>query len=316
MNLVFTICSKNYLAQARVLCNSLQQYNAQTEFLIVIADKLTVQEKLSLFGYKYLLLDDMHLPETEALIEKYNVIELNTCLKPFIINYLFQSNANLNKIIYLDPDIYVFASLQSVFNDLDSYDFILTPHFITPIFDDLLLSEKIVLNTGIFNLGFLALRRGNTIGNLLNWWSRKLMNECFYNLDKGYFVDQLWMNLSICHFENYKIDKNPGLNAAHWNLHERLFSFTNGAWWVNNQFPLVFFHFSTYSPKQTLQIAKWQNRYTFSSRPDIVPLFTLYAKRLEENQYDYYSALTPAYGLPIKSSNKNLLSRILSRLSK
>ena len=205
MDLVFTICSKNYLAQARVLYNSFKQYNAQTEFLIVISDKLTVQEKLSLSGYKHLLLDDMHLPQTGELIAKYNVIELNTCLKPFVINYLFQTNANLNRLIYLDPDIYVFASLQSVFNDLNYYDFILTPHFITPIFDDFLLNEKIVLNTGIFNLGFLALRRGNRITNLLNWWSRKLMNECYYNLDKGYFVDQLWMNLSICHFgtENY-----------------------------------------------------------------------------------------------------------------
>jgi len=304
MELAFTICSKNYLAQAKVLCQSYKATHRGNKFIIALADKLLPQEKLALKDYDILEMDELTDKAITAMVNRYNIIELNTALKPFFIRHLFQFNASLEKLIYLDPDIYVFGNMDIVFKDLDTYDFILTPHFSTPIYDSFLLTEKIVLNTGIFNLGFIAVKRSHTLTDLLKWWCMKMTNECIHNLAKGYFVDQLWMNLSICHFNNYKIDKSPGLNAAHWNLHERTFKCQNNIWWVNDTYPLLFFHFSSYNPLHPQQIANWQNRYSFSSRPDIQPLFLFYKNVLMANHYNYYSSLKPYYGIKVHQKLK------------
>jgi hypothetical protein len=303
--LVFTLCSKNYLGQATTFYDSFKQHNPDIITIIGVVDKLYPEEKERLSGYEFLEVDTVGHPSFADMKSRYTIVELNTAVKPYYIKYFFDTRKNIDKVIYFDPDVYFFNNIGSIENNLDKFDFILTPHFSNPVYDKYWLSEKVVLNTGIFNLGFFAIKRSDTANKLLDWWCRKLYDECIHDLSNGYFVDQLWMNLSVCHFDNYVIDKNPGLNAAHWNFHERNFNFENDKWLVNGQYELIFFHYSTYKPDTPTKIADWQNRFTFATRPDIVPLFDTYKAHLVKNNYAYFKALKPIYGI-IKKEKKLL----------
>ena len=314
MLICFTLCSKNYLAHATALATSFKLHHPQQRFVIGLVDKLSDNEAPLFGGFDVLDVDRLQESAIEDMKSRYNIIELNTAVKPYYIDHFFK-HLDADKVIYLDPDTLLFDRLDHVVNALDVYSFVLTPHFVTPIYDNCFLREQLVLNTGTFNLGFFAIRRDQVGQALIEWWRRKLYDECIMDQSRGYFVDQKWMNLSICHFDNYSIDKHLGLNAAHWNLHERRISAgSNGGYRVNDRVPLVFFHFSTYSPNQPDAIARGQNRYTFESRPDIVPLFTHYHEQLHAHKYEQVSRLMPVYGRPMPTPKRTIKSRVKSKL--
>ena len=312
MTIFFTLCSKNYLAQAITLQHSFKNVHPEIDFILGIVDCLSDEEKKLLDGYFFLEMDQLGVEAFESMKSKYNIVELNTAVKPFYIEYFFKNG--YEKVVYLDPDIYVYHAMDVVLENLNAYSFILSPHFSTPIYDQYLMTEQIVLGTGIFNLGFFAIKNDITGNALIQWWQKKLVEECILDLSRGYFVDQKWMNLSVCHFNHYFIEKHPGLNMAHWNLHERTLSIKNGVFWVNEVVPLIFFHFSTYQPDKPTKIANWQNRFSFETRPDIVPLFQQYGEQVLNNHYHYWKPLQPVYGKSLLGKKISMKQRIQNKL--
>jgi len=73
-------------------------------------------------------------------------------------DYFMNRGAGYEAVLYLDPDISVFNRFDEMENALNGCDVLLTPHFTTPINDDKILSEEDILNTGLYNLGFICIR--------------------------------------------------------------------------------------------------------------------------------------------------------------
>jgi len=222
----------------------------------------------------------------EVMAKKYTIVELLTSAKPYYFSWLFRQYPVAENIAYFDPDIMVFQPLTMLEESLQQYDIILTPHFTAPINDDCLPTELHVMQTGIYNLGFIAVKRSQNSFNMLNWWQSRLKGQCLIDLSRGLFVDQLWANLIPAYFDKVLIEKYPGYNMAHWNLHERHLSKPDGSFYVNDA-PLVFYHFSHYSPANPNIIAAHHNRYTFETRPELKELFGAYKASLI--QYNYFN---------------------------
>ena len=72
----------------------------------------------------------------------------------------------------------------------------------------------------------------------------KLKDLCFVQVDKGLFVDQIWLNYAPLYYDRVFIIRHLGYNIAYWNFHERSIEQMGGRWFVNKKFPLKFFHFS------------------------------------------------------------------------
>jgi len=284
MNVAFTLCSINYLAQAKTLFDTLQKSNPSWKFILGLVDKNVNNVDLSFMGCEIIEVEQIPIDGFDNMVKSYSIVEFVTAVKPFYFTYLFENRNDVDKIIYFDPDIVVLGPLTDLENKLDEYDIILTPHFTTPIKDSLQLTEKHIFSTGVFNLGFLAVKRSANTSAMLKWWEDKLRTQCILDLTRGYFVDQLWMNLAPAYFDKVLIDKYPGYNMAHWNLHERTLTETPEGYFVNNV-PLIFFHFSHYHPGRPQQIATFQTRYSFDSRPDIKSLFQFYTDSLIKNKY-------------------------------
>jgi len=302
MTIAYTICSVNYLAQARTLGDSLRRTNPDIRYFVGLVDRLDGVEFEPGYQPNYSLVQVHMIGITgfAEMCERYNITELNTAVKPFFFSYFFEKYPDADKVIYFDPDIIVFQPLTRLLGHLDRHEAVVTPHLCTPIEDRKTPNELHHLNTGVYNLGFCAFRRSDAMVSYVKWWEEKLRHECLIALCDGLFVDQNWMNFLPLFVENTYLEKHRGHNAAYWNLHERRFSEVAGEFVVNNTEPLVFFHYSGYDPRKPDLISKYQDRFTFGGRPDVVELFTSYHRQLLQNGNEYYRQFPCRYIKPEK----------------
>ncbi len=302
MTLVFTLCSVNYLAQAHTLGDSLREQNPGFEYIIGLVDKLETKDidKSKLPDYQLLEVDKINIPDFEGMCDRYDITELNTAVKPYYFDYFLKSRPEITNIVYFDPDIIVFDKLTHLEKNLEKYNIVVTPHITTPYNDDKWQNEEDVVNTGVFNFGFVAIKRSESAEKMINWWCTKLYKECVIDLCNGLFVDQHWAEFFPVFFDKVLIDKHLGNNVAYWNLHERVCSIIEGKWFINEKIPLQFFHYSGYLIAKPNEVSKYQNRIDFEHRTDIVPLFELYKNQLLNNNELYWKNFKCDYVKPKK----------------
>jgi hypothetical protein len=302
MTLAFTLCSVNYLAQAHTLGDSLKEQNPAIKFIIGLVDKLETkdidQSKLPI--YPLLEVDKINIADFEGMCERYNITELNTAVKPYYFDYFLKNHPDVTNIIYFDPDIIIFDKLTYLAENLEKYNIIITPHITTPYNDDKWQNEEDVVNTGVFNFGFVAIKRSEAAQKMVNWWCQKLEKECIIDLCNGLFVDQHWAEFFPVYFDKVLIDKHLGNNVAYWNLHERVCSEIATKWFINETIPLQFFHYSGYLIAKPDEVSKYQNRISFEERSDIVPLFEMYKNLLLKNNELYWKHFHCDYIKPPK----------------
>ena len=288
MTLTFTLCSNNYLAQAITLGNSLIFHNPAGKFVIGLVDRKNSSIDYSVVPYEIIEVEDIGIFDFKELYLKYNITELNTAVKPFYFHYFFSTRSDISNVVYLDPDILVYSPLNEVEEELKGSEIIITPHFTTPLDDDKLQTEEDFLNSGLYNLGFIAIKNSPEGNRMVNWWAGRLRNKAFIDLKRGLFTDQIWINFVPLFFKNVKILNHPGYNLAYWNLHERMLSEYAGEYLVNEKYLLVFYHFSGFNPLIPEILSKYQNRYTFEGRPDVLKLFSEYSEQLLSNGFKTY----------------------------
>ncbi len=298
MRAACTIVSKNYLAYANVLSQSFAEHHPDVPFYVLIVDRLSPGDIKGNENrrFEYVEVEELGITEFEKVAFKYNVLELNTNVKPTFLKWL--ARKGFEKIVYLDPDIYVYRPLDDVFGLLEKEaDIVVTPHILTPVNDGRRPDDAEYLKNGIFNLGFIAVAaRGDGV-RFLDWWEARCLENAFNEPRSGVFVDQKWVNMLPCLFERHKILRAPGYNMAYWNLHERKLTLKDGEYCVNGTDPLIFFHFSGLSLSDRDQVSKHQNRYRLTDRPDLRELFDSYRNQLTKAGHERYAKLPYAFGV-------------------
>lgn len=279
-----TIISKNYLAFARVLAASFRRHPPGGRFFVLLVDRND--------GHVDPAAEDFELLEVEALAKerggnvedlagflfKYSLLEANTAIKPFLLEYLFDRHG-LDNLVYFDPDILITRPLGPLAARLEKHSIVLTPHLTEPIDDGAHPGELAVLQAGSFNLGFIALRRSEQVERLLAWWQDRLYDRCVVRIEEGLFVDQKWMDLAPGLFKDVFVLNDPGYNVAYWNLHGRPITFAEDGARAAGE-PLYFFHFSGFDPEAPEQVSKHQDRYTLADLGEAATLFRQYGDLL------------------------------------
>jgi hypothetical protein len=177
---------------------------------------------------------------------------------------------------------------------------VLTPHLDADYPDDgLKPDDSSIMQSGIFNLGFLGINSSRNTRDFLEWWKRKLYDKCVVDLKAGYFVDQKFIDLALCFFEGIHVEKDTGYNVAYHNLHSRRLSFEGGTWLCNGK-PLYFYHFCGFSYSDPAKMCKYYkpnaSRYNFGNRPDVAPLYDHYLDRIRANGHELTSRWRYTYG--------------------
>ena len=311
--IAFTICSNNYLAQAKTLCDSLLLQNAEYETVICLCDTFHPEIDYAFFApHTVIEAASLGIPCFEDMTNRYSIIELNTSIKPFAFRYLFDSRPDANLVLYFDPDIGIIAPLAPVEADLEQASIVLTPHILFPVdFDGLEPTENLFTQYGIFNLGFLGLKRGKESDELLCWWAKRMEDNCYIRPYEGIFVDQLPMIYAPVFFDKVLIAKHHGYNVGPWNLYERAITGGHGAYLVNGDWPLIFYHFSSFKAHNHISNpADAYSRSGIAEGSAVYGLYERYAETLNANGYTRFSPIPCSYAR--KASRVSLKQRLRS----
>jgi len=297
--LICTVIAKNYLAQARCLTDSFLRHHPDGEVYVLLIDEIGEYFDPAEERFATVRLDEIGIPDLLTMIRRYTVLELSTAVKPFFLEYLFEV-LDRDKICYFDPDIYFYNPVREIWDLLDSYGIVLTPHLLDFLEDEYWPNELDVLRSGSYNLGFIGLSRSAELTRLLRWWQRKMAEHCVVALDKGLFVDQKWMDLAPSLFRGVHVYRDPGSNVAYWNLKNRRVQSSSAGYTVNGV-PLKFFHFSGFSPKRMNSISKYQDRFTLRDLPGARPLFEGYRDCLVAHGYAHIRRWPYTHNCPAPS---------------
>src|SRR6266576_5344336 len=116
----FTSITFSYLGRARVLANTLKRFHPDWCFLACISDLPPDDFQFDpaaepfdevVWGH------ELPIPDISAWLFKHNIVELSTAVKGPLLEALVSQG--VEKIIYLDPDIALFAPLDEIVRNLN-----------------------------------------------------------------------------------------------------------------------------------------------------------------------------------------------------
>lgn len=315
---VFTSISLNYLPKARILASSLKQFHPDWTFHLLVSDRITGENKSMIDENKLaqepfdriVWIDTLDIKNIYGWIFNHSIVEICTAVKgPFLQQLI---NEGAEKIIYLDPDIAVFNSLDPLVDLLDDNAILLTPHLLDYSDDPQAISDNEIIGVmrhGIFNLGFFAINPNKPDGQrFAKWWGNRLLNYCYADYDRGLFTDQKWCDLVPAYFEDFCVVRDPGYNVASWNIDKRNVSMSeNGQIQVDSKYPLRFYHFTGYDSGAGDSMTQ---RYSAGNQI-IDEIWAWYGRKLQENEQNIYGSYKCFYnfydnGLEITKNARHL----------
>lgn len=294
----FTIVSRNYLAYARTLMQSVAAQYPESKRYLCLVDERAEDPTLDTDLFETITIDQLGLPDFEAFVFRYDIMELNTAVKPYMFEWLRMRQPQAG-LVYLDPDICVRRPLSEVAQGFEDGKLaVLTPHLNAPLPDDgKFPTELSLMRTGSYNCGFVAINAAHRqSAALIDWWARKLEFGCFVDLDAGLFTDQKWMDMVPGLFPDVAILRHDGYNVAYWNLASRPVTRDAESGYLANGVPLVFAHFSGVDLSKPGIFSKHQNRFTADDIGGLRPLYDDYLEKLRANGHVQHARSPYAYG--------------------
>lgn len=289
---VVTVGTRNYLHFAKALAASVREFHPQARVIACVVDPLPPEQPDEPGGLEVMGFGQLGIPNARRFLFQYTPFELTCALKSYALDHVF-CNTELERLLYLDGDIQVYASLDPLLKRLDDNNILLTPHLTRPrTLGEPDRWEIDTLDTGVFNGGFLGLRRSESALNMLAWWKHRMRNLCKLDIN---FVDQGWLNGLPALFDGVGIERGTFYNAAVWNLDTRHFRESPEGQILVDDEPLVFFHFASVEPEQNRRLSK-VSRQPLTDEPTAVQsLFQRYVSRLHECGLQHYQSLGYGY---------------------
>lgn len=292
---IFTICSNNYMPMARAFLATVKREHPEADLFVCLADRVLPMAGLYGEDAEIVPLDRLSIPDLPGFTFRYDVMELNTAAKPFMFTYLMLERG-YGRVLYFDPDIEVFAKLTAILEPLAAgAAFALTPHVLHPAEETEEPDDLSFLRAGTYNLGFLGASNTPEALGVLGWWSRRLLYQCINDQSSGLFVDQKFMDLVPGFVSSVAILRDSTLNAAYWNLTQRVLAQDGDSWTVDGR-PLVFFHYSGFDPRVPTRLSKHTRRFDGALDPALAALLAGYSARLLALGHGSVPRGTYAYG--------------------
>jgi hypothetical protein len=306
--LCFSSFTFGYLNRARVLFQSVKRHHPDWHCVALVTDEpptgfeWRVPEPFDEVVYA----KDLGIPEFRKWLFKHDIVEVCTAVKGPYAHYA--CSLGYDAVIYLDPDTCLFSQLKSVLAALETSDIALTPHQLKPdsarqaVVDN----EVTSLKTGIYNLGFLAIRTTGEGRRMAKWWNDRLLSFCYDDVAAGLFVDQRWCDHVPSFFDRVAILRDPGLNVASWNLSHRTVSVDQMGKVLVNGSPLGFWHFTKLG-----RIGDTMTRRYAGTNFPVYELWAWYRRQVEEATSvsvpaGYWAFGTFESGRPIPKSAREL----------
>lgn len=159
-------------------------------------------------------LQEIETPELLAVKPERSQGEYCWTLTPFTFTAVFQKQPDVERVTYLDADLYFFRNPQILIKEFEESgrDVLITEHGYAPEYDQTLLYGK-------FCVQFLTIKN-NTDGNkIIQWWKNKCLMWCSDYLMDGKFGDQKYLDIwPIIFSKNIWILQQKENTLAPWNV--------------------------------------------------------------------------------------------------
>lgn len=277
MNAFLTITDKNYLYKTLTLINSL---DSQVHILCQDEESYNYLKNFNLSKtctdiYILKLNDIKNIDKLKIKSSNRTHREFSVSLKPFLINHIFETIKEINKIIFLDSDTFFFKKdSQELFNSFKN-DIVLSSHNFSEDNHDKLIY-------GDINAGIVGFRNNNNGKNIVKWWMKKCYEECTENVNNHQYLDQKYLDFIPKEFG--KIDKfDFNINVAPWNIKKFNFSIKKDIVFVDDK-ELIMFHFQNVNHIMKNYYYSALSEYKVSKKNIIInKLYYYYLKRLNYN---------------------------------
>jgi lipopolysaccharide biosynthesis glycosyltransferase len=293
---ITSIITSNYIAQALTLYSYIKESNPNTHFLVLIIGEADVLPRQLPEGPEWMYWDTIYDKETRLrLASEYVPFEL-VCVTRGRLHHYLATQRSFDKWIMLDVDIGVLASLDPMWQALDSSCIVLTPHTSKPVSTQQAVPhEANILKSGLFNGGVVGMKRSETAKLSSQWLSERL--EAYGhayahrqvmglpNYNDFEFADQIWLNLMYLYFRaETKIMGEEIFNLGHWNLHQGDLEYRDGLAYFNGERVLIA-HFSGLPSKEKLaQVSRHSQLYIENQSKPWAIMAADYLERLERSE--------------------------------
>jgi hypothetical protein len=244
--IAYTIVSRAYVPHARVLARSFARHHPGEKLWVLLIDDVdrTIDDRHEPFFA--LRLEDLDVDVAE--IHRMALLfggKLIAVIKPWVFDHFLSRGSD--SVLYIDGDFVIFDSLQAMVA-ASNRNVILVPHVLNPIPQDGKdPSETAILGAGMFNAGMFGV--GSAHGGFIEFLQERLRRECIFDAPRMRFNEQRWLDFVPALFPHHVV-RDPGVDVAYWNLHERPLSKRDGNWFAGGA-ALRAFHFSSFDPRTT-----------------------------------------------------------------
>lgn len=277
-----TFFDKNYLSRGIVLYNSLSRSAKDFTLYVLCLDEFTADFfKRNAADYphvKTILINDVEGFDKELYQCKTNrtKIEYYFTLSPCLPLYLIK-HFNLPHICTLDADILFLSSVQPIFDQLEKYSIIITPHKFS---DAIISSEKY----GKYNVSFQVFKHDETGLACLNKWRQQCIDWCcdYYDEANDRFADQKYLDAWPALYQDKLLVLNDSVSGlAAWNLNKYDIQ-KSGSSFTSNKQEIIFYHFHNFKILGKNWAAHGFDKYKVKPGKVIHQLYLYYWNLLEK----------------------------------
>ena len=229
-----TLFDNNYLPLGLALHHSLMTQGQPFHLWIVCIDERVEQHLLQL-SLPYVSLIGLHEVEDARLLAvkpSRNRAEYCWTLTPFTPEFVFKRDAQIERVTYLDADLFFFDTPKLLLDEFkhSDKDVLITEHAYDPRHDK---SRK----SGRFCVQFISFRRTEGAMKVMHWWQERCLEWCYEKAEDGKLGDQKYLDQWPILFDSeVHILRQKEKTLAPWNV--RYFEQQSGG-----RVMPVFYHF-------------------------------------------------------------------------
>lgn len=265
-----TIASFEYKPMVDLLVESFFKFHPKNKFIIFSGDLYDLK---SVNESDYLECRRLHIEsDSESKRLSYSKI------KPLVLKTLMEEG--WQSIIFLDPDSLVMSSLDEIIDVVSNNSLTLTPHILKLVEENTIENfDKILLNSGMYNAGFIGLSKSEETIDFLKWWESRILERGIIYPNSGLHFDQRWLDLAPGFFKKICIIRDPGLNVGYFNIARRRIEIENGEYFINDS-KLKLIHFSGFYPETIPSSNIFFPQVLVSDFGHLESVFKLHAEKL------------------------------------
>jgi hypothetical protein len=186
-----TLFDSHYLPLGLCLYRSLEEHAQPFHLWIVAMDEACAEAlgRMNLADATIIRLADLENEALRAVKGKRSLGEYCWTLTPFLPSYVFQRMPQVEKVTYLDADLFFFESPQILLEEFrqTGKHVLITEHAFAP-------EHAGYARYGRFCVQFVTFRNNDSANRVLRWWQERCIEWCYAREEDGKFGDQKYLD--------------------------------------------------------------------------------------------------------------------------